>query len=385
MKRARVALGILVFGSVAAIAIAGDQTTRIYQKGALYGVVLDSAGKPVKGATVALQRMDGKILGWSTTNAEGLYALPVDPKIALNLYSHHKNLLAQCVDAVGDVAMLPVRAVGNVVTQPGQTVRSAAASVASGTAAPLVGQTMRASLPTPTPSEMSKEAGGAATYTALGGTPPQAPPPTAPGKTTLLVSASGFKSARLQPTAYWMAGEVQSKTMPIGLQAWVETVKIVPAAAKEEGAVQPEALTIGGSSVEPKLAPVGSAITISCQLSAAPDPGRPIRVFAREAGRNTIVELKPAADHKSYTGVMTIDAKASPGETTISIGALRAAPVEVRLDPKKGDPIPEFCKRVDEMSAKKPYAYDPLIMGAVNREDIKITILKATPTAPPKQ
>lgn len=385
MRIARISLGILALTALTLPTFAKDQTTQIYAKGAIYGIVLDSAGKPVKDATVALQRRDGKILGWCKTNDKGEYALPADPKVALNLYSRHKNLLEQCANAVGDVAMIPVRAVGSVVTQPGQTVRSAAASVASGTPAPLVGQTMAASVASQTtPSQLSKAAGGAATYTALGGTPPKPPPVATPGKATILVSAAGFKAAQLQPTAYWMSGPVESKTIPVGLQAWVEAVKLAPLAAKEEGVIQPQALTITGTTVEPKLAPAGSPITITTQLSTPPDPSRPIRVFAREAGRNTVVELKAGVDQKTYTGTMTIDPKAALGETTISIGVLRVDPVEVKLNPKKPDPLPEFCKRLEEMSAKKPYVYDPLTMGAANREDIKITVLKAAPSAPPK-
>jgi len=107
-------------------------------------------------------------------------------------------------------------------------------------------------------------------------------------------------------------------------------------------------------------------------------------VFAREAGKNTVVELSPGDDGKTYSGQMTIDPKAVVGDTTISIGALRVDPVEVKLNPKKADPLPEFCRRLDEMSAKKPYVYDPLTMGAANRADVKVTVLAPNPSAPPK-
>lgn len=388
MKRARTAVAIAALAALVSAGAAAEQKTRIYQKGVLYGTVLDTAGKPVAGATVALQRQDGKILGWCTTNAQGQYALPVDPKVALNLYSHHKSLLEQCANAVGEAAMIPVRAVGSVVTQPGPTVRSAASSVASGTPAPLVGETIATGLPAQTAGQAAGQtaqaAGGAAAYTALGGTPPPPPPKTNPGKATILISAKGFKDAQLQPTAFWMAAPVESKTTPIGLQAWLETVKIAPTAAKDECAVQPQALSIASATVEPSNVPAGKIVTITAVLSAPPDASRPIRVFAREAGKNTVVELTPGADHKTYTGQMTIDPKAAVGETTISIGALRTDPVEVKLNPKKGDPLPEFCRRLDEMSAKKPYVYDPLTMGAANRQDVKLNVLSAAPSAPPK-
>jgi hypothetical protein len=181
-----------------------------------------------------------------------------------------------------------------------------------------------------------------------------------------------------------MAAPVASKTAPVGLQAWLEAVKVMPTAAKEECVVQPDAFVLTGTSVEPKLVPAGKTIKISTVLNSVPEASRPVRVFAREAGKNTVIELAAGADHKTYSGVMTIDPKAAVGATTITIGVLRAAPVEVKLDPKKPDPLPEFCRRLSEMSAGKPYIYDPLIMAAANREDVKITILSPAPSAPAK-
>lgn len=357
----------------------------MYEKGALYGVVVDERGKPVKEATVALQRRDGRILGWCITDEEGEYAIPVDPKVALNLYDHHKGLLERCAGAVGDVAMMPVRAVASVVTRPGPAMRSAAASVASGSPAPLIGH-MVAGLGSPAKGKRtSKDAGGVQAYTELEGTEPPPPPSTVPGQASILVSANGYKSAQYVPTTYWLAERVKSKTMPIGLQAWVETVRLSPTNSTDDGDVLIKALSISESTVEPKVVPAGKTVTLRCIVSPVPTKDRPIRVFARENKKDTVVELKPESDGRTYSGVLTIDPKAGEGETTITLGALRADPVEVTFDPKKADPLPEFCRRVDEMSADKPYAYDPLTMASVNREDLRITILKAAPSTPSRR
>jgi len=372
------ALAHVIFGLLALAS--PDQNTRIYEKGALYGVVVDARGKPVKDATVALQRRDGKILGWCITDEEGEYAIPVDPKVALNLYNHHKSLLEQCGSAVSDVAMMPVRAVASVVTRPGPAVRSAAASVATGSPAPLMGH-MASGMGSPKKgSRASKDPAGAPTYTALGGTEPPPPPSTVPGQASILVSADGFKSAQYLPNTYWMADRVKSKTMPIGLQAWVETVRLSPANTREDGEVMLQAITISRSTVEPKIVPAGKSVTIRCTVYPSLVKDRPIRVFARENKKDTVVELMQEADGRTYSGILTIDPKAGEGESSISIGALRADPVEVSFDPRKPDPLPEFCRRVDEMSADKPYAYDPLTMASVNREDLRITILRAAPS-----
>ena len=83
---------------------------------------------------------------------------------------------------------------------------------------------------------------------------------------------------------------------------------------------------------------------------------------------------------------MTLDPKTPVGDTTVSIAALRAEPVEVKLDPKKADPLQEFVRRLDDMRADKPYQYDPRIMASENRIDLKLTVLdakKGTATALP--
>ena len=90
-----------------------------------------------------------------------------------------------------------------------------------------------------------------------------------------------------------------------------------------------------------------------------------------------MTELKPGtgANSNLFEGALTLDPKTPAGETTITLAALRADPVEVRLDKHKPDPLIEFIRRLDDMQANKPYEYDPRIMASENCLDVKVTVL----------
>jgi hypothetical protein len=376
-------------------------STAEFRNGVLYGHVLDVDGKPLPGVTVALQDPAGKVVAWTKTNAQGEYALAADPMNALHLRaSARRGLLEQCARAVGDVAMAPVKVVGNAVVNPGQTVKSAFVSVATGTPAPLVGQVIAPAFTDKSvPNQTAKQAREVAAKTAVGeGPAPKGKkPPVDKGEATLLVSAPNFKEARVKAGAYWLEGPGTDKTKPLGMQAWLDTIKLAPTAGDKKSDIVPEALMLTEPMIDQTLLPAGAPVKIKVKLQCPPGPDHKVRVFAREARKDTVVELTPqeGGDKNVYLGVLTLDPKTPAGETTVSIAALRAAPVEVKLDPKKADPLTEFVRRLDDMRADKPYQYDPRIMASENRIDFKLTVLDAkkgteaalpsSPTATPKK
>ena len=376
-------------------------STAEFRNGVVYGRVLDLDGKPLPDATVALQDPNGKVMTWTKTNAQGEYALAADPMNALHLRpSARRGLLETCARAVGDVAMAPVKAAANIVVNPGQTVKSAAVSIATGTPAPLVGQAVAPMLKDKNvPDRTAKQVRETAVKTAVGDGPtPRGKKPLADkGEAYLLVSAPNFKEARVKAGAYWMEGAVTDKTKPLGMQAWVDTVKLAPAAGDKKSDVVQEALTLTEPTLDQPLLAAGAPLKIKVKLLSPPGPDHKVRVFAREAHKDTVVELTPqeGADKSIYVGTLTLDPKTPTGDTTISVAALRAEPVEVKLDPKKADPLQEFVRRLDDMRADKPYQYDPRIMASENRLDLKLTVLDAkkgtaaaqpstTPAAPKK-
>jgi len=376
-------------------------STAEFRNGVLYGHVLDVDGKPLPGATVALQDPSGKVVAWTKTNAQGEYALAADPMNALHLRaSARRGLLEQCARAVGDAAMAPVKVVGNAVVNPGQTLKSAFVSVATGTPAPLVGQVIAPTLTDKTvPDKTAKQAREVAAKSVVGeGPAPKGKKPVVDkGEATLLVSAPNFKEARVKAGAYWLEGPSTDKAAPLGMQAWLETIKMAPTAGDKKSDVVQEGLTLTEPVIEQTLLPAGASVKIKVKLQCPPGPDHKVRVFAREAHKDTVAELLPqdGADKSIYVGSLTLDPKTPAGETTVSVAALRAEPVEVKLDPKKADPFNEFVRRLDDMRGEKPYQYDPRIMASENRIDFKVTVLDtkkgtgaalpSSPTVPPKK
>lgn len=365
-------------------------TTQEFRKGALYGHVLDTDGKPVPKAMVALQDKSGKVLAWTKTNDQGEYAIAIDPMTALQLRaSRRRGLLEQCVRAVGDVVTAPVKIVGSAVTNPGKTAGSAVVSVASGTPAPLVAQTVVPVIGDKAiAGETSKSAGGAAASVVVGQSPTSPKPVVEKGEAILQVSAPNFKEARGNAGVYWLEGPCTDKDRPMGMQAWLETVKLAPATTDKASEIVQEALTLTEPMADPTLILPGGTVKLKVKLQSPPGPEHPVRVFAREARKNIVTELmaQPGADKNVFVGTLTLDPKTPVGETVLSIAALRAEPVEVQLDKKKADPLIEFVKRLPDMQANKPYEYDPRIMASENRVDIRLTVLdakKQTPTTPP--
>ena len=80
---------------------------------------------------------------------------------------------------------------------------------------------------------------------------------------------------------------------------------------------------------------------------------------------------------------MTLDRTCSLGDATICIGALRAEPVEVKLNAKNNAALFRFVRRLDSMQAGQPYGYDPMVMASENRMDVKITVLSPKSETPP--
>lgn len=357
-----------------------------FRNGILLGRVVDQAGKPVPNAVVALQDPNGKVTAWTRSNDKGEYALAADPKVALHLLpSRRRGLLEQCIRAVGDVVMAPVKIAGGAVANPGHTTESAAISVASGTPGPLVAASIVTTPDRHTAAQTEKEARAMAARSAFGEGPYSAEnrKKGTKGQAQLLVGCNGFKDARLVAAAYWMEPPTADKQNPLGEQAWLETIKLAPTADKAKSDVTPEAVMLSDPLAQPTLSPPGQPVQLQVKLKTPPTPDHSIRIFAREKTKNVAVELLPKqGDPTLFVGSLPLDKNTPPGDTTICIAALRQEPVELRLDPKKNDALLEFVRRLDDMRPDKPYEYDPRIMASENRLDVKVTVLPPKSESP---
>ena len=87
-------LTVVLAGAAAWPAAARRAPGADFQKGALYGKVIDAAsGKPVANATVAIEDRHGKVVAWTKTDAQGEYAVAADALKLLQLHpSRHRGL-----------------------------------------------------------------------------------------------------------------------------------------------------------------------------------------------------------------------------------------------------------------------------------------------------
>lgn len=362
-----------------------------FSKGVFYGKVLDTVtGKPVPDATVALTDKDGKVITWTKTNANGEYALAADCMKCLNLRpSHRRGLLEQVAKAVGDVVMAPVKVAADVVKNPVATAKNVAVSAASGNPLPVAAQVASPIIDPVKDPKAAKDATvqqlkTAAAQTALGEKPAGSDKRDTPGRgeVFLAVTAPNYTDIKGKAGAYWLEPsdaeakkEPEKGAKPYGLRAWLETAKLAPtSAAGKKSEITQEALLLADPHLEPALVPAGGVLKLNVKLQMPAGDTRRVRLFAREGKKKTAVELT-SKDNIQYFGEMRLDPKLPAGSTTITFVALRSEPIEVKLDQKKGDPLLEFVRRLDDLDPEKPYAYDPRIMATENRFDLPCTVL----------
>jgi hypothetical protein len=366
-----------------------------FRKGALYGAVVDTTtGKPIPDATIGVLAPDGKVLGWTKTNAEGKYAIAADTFAVLHLRpSHRRGLLEQICRSVGEIVTAPVRVAVGAVSRPGETLKSAAEATIMGNPTPLATQVANSltDKARSTPIDAEKSARQAACHEIFSerqAAKKAKKPGLCPGELSLAVSAPGYKDLKSPAGAYWMEPPVEEKKKTkLGVQAWLETVRLAPAqAGDKKSEVAQEALLLADPQVEPVLAPPGATVHLSVRLKNPTGFGPKVRIFAREKKKDTVAELT-AADPKQpelFTGSLTLDKGLAVGETQIAIGVLRTEPLEVKIPKAKEDPLLKFAGRLDELEAGKPFDYDPRIFACENRLDLTINILdprQATPAA----
>lgn len=376
-----------------------------YRQGGLCGQVVDvTTGKPIAGATVAMEDASGRVLAWTVTNKDGDYVLPADPLTCLHLRpSKGKGLLQKVCDACGAILMAPVRVAGTaveVVKQAAspQAIENVAVAAATGDPLPVIGQAEQTALNTLRDVQQngltnSKAEAVRSSFASTRATRTKPPKQTLqPGQALIAVEAPNYDMERGPSAEYWMEPPVLTSIGPVGPLAWLQTVKLAPVNGKAKCAMGSECVKLAEGSAVPSLAPAGSSVKVTATLQGPPELLPEIRVYARVNTTRGAAELKPdKAGSATYTGSLPIDPKAATGPATIGIIALRAQPLDLRLKPSKQDPLLLFVQRMSDLDPKRPFEFDPRIMAAQNRLELDLTILGAgqhvptstiTPAAP---
>lgn len=362
--------------------------------GAFAGQVVNTdTGKPIPDATVAIRDRKGKIVAWSKTDAQGHYKIPMDCLKTLQLQpSRHRSLLAKVAGGVHQAVMLPVKVVvgtakvatnvakETVVTGIAGTANSVIASAATGTPAPLAAHVVGATIGA-VRSNVAGSSRQTAVHTVLGdreSSPKHSRAALLPGEVEIQVSAKDYKEGRGKAGAYWIAPASTTGAPLNGPQAWLEPVKLAPAAGAKKSEVADAAVLLSDPHLDPAMATPNSTLKIDVKLAMPAEPKMDIRIFAREEKKHTIAELKPGANGV-WAGELQLDPKEPLGDTKVSIVALHTDPVEVHLSARKDDPLMEFARQMDSLDPSRAYDFDPRIMASENRLDVAVTILNPIP------
>ena len=344
------------------------------REGALYGRVTDLAtGKPVAGAIVALKDKDAKTVAWTQTGADGAYTLAAPVLKVLQLQpSRRRGLLEKAVAACVSVAKAPVTVARAVLgANPLETARTIVAGVAGGplgivgAAATTLGKTVKdrakdAVIKNLTSSRVTAEKalGGSDTLT--------------PGQIYVTVSAPQYKELKGKAGAYYL----ESAHDDVGVGAYLESVELAPAASAKASSIHAAAIELSDLHLDASVVPAGKSVHLTVKLNAPDAKLIKARLFAREDGKGTVVELLPEPGGV-YAADLPLDPDMPSRDLSVSVVALRAEPIEVKMPKgdKSGDPLPIFAEQLDELHPDKPFDFDPRIFAAENRLDTTITVL----------
>ena len=389
---ARIVLLFMVIGPAV-----GDERRAVeFRDGAFSGKVVDAAsGKPIAGATVALRDRSGAVVAWTKTEAEGRYTVAAPTLKLLQLQpSRRRGLLASLVRGVGQVVAAPVKIAGAAVSgaaavvkeiKPVETAKAAAVSAVTADPTPVAAQ-VAGSAAKAVREKAEKKARETAARSVLGerqaASEKKEREKLLPGEVFLSISAPGFQDLQGKAGAYWLEPAAPSGDTPMGPRAWLETAKLAPTGSDKKSEIEGVALQLAEPQLEPSLAPPGAPVKLRVRLQRPAGQPLNVRVFAREDRMRKVVELK-LQEENLFAGELVLDPRTSPGDTTVTLVALKAEPVEVDLKESKEDPLLHFAERLDDLDADKPYEFDPRIMASENRLDLKLTILDPEKATPP--
>jgi len=366
----------------------------VFKDGAFYGTILDAAtGKPLAGATVAVEDDKGRVVAWSKTDAQGQYAIPGNALKTLRLKpSKGRGLLASIAHGMDAVAMAPVKVVGaaaglatdvvkSTVRGAADTAKAAAISAAVGNPAPLAAQLTGSMLRSMKGNAAQEAKSRAASKLSGGDKGKKKPDPVQPGQVIIAASAPGYQEIKDVASAYWLDPPEFVANQETGPWAWLETVKLAPDQGKAKASVENDAVTLSDGHLDPGMAANGTSLDVSVKLHAPPGLSPDVRVFARE-NRDRIVSELERQPNDVYTGKLQLDPKSHAGETSVTFVALHAEPVDIRLQKGKSDPLVEFVRQLDDLDPTKTYDFDPRIMASENRLVLPLTVLDAGKGAP---
>lgn len=325
------------------------------------GRVLDTQGRPLANATIAIYDDKNKVVDYAKTDENGDYAVAV-PRRVLHLDKKRTNFLTQVFSGV-------TRFVGGAAEFVASPVRAGARAITAGQAANVTDPLTRGGI----------VAGGVVVDQVLSiVTPNSRPKPTVqeerkmPGALVIKAVAPDRKDLIGVAKVYWMqqetfkAGGKQSRTVA----AWLDPVRLASVSSEAPSIVSSEYLHFTGARLQPSIAEVGQKVRIIATLPAPPEPAIYPVVVARNERTGQMWELE-YVEAGVYEGEITVDKKFPKDDQIISILAYASKDTK----PGRRKEVEDSLKRAGLWDIKKPYRYDPLLVVSRNRADLTLTVV----------
>lgn len=327
------------------------------------GRVLDSAGRPVPNALVAVYDDHNRVEDYAHTDKNGNYALSIKPEMLHLPRSGGGGFLAQVFGTVGHL----VGGVADFVSNP---LRAGLHAAAGTVAATMVDPLSRGGI---------AAASVVLDQTLFAVTDPHPPKPEQARKEpgALLVKAVANNRNGLVAVArvYWMQDnvfELDGQTHKTRL-AWVDPLELTSYNSSANSRVEGHYLTFSSARLEPALAERGQPITISAVLDTPPAPDTSIIVAARDARTGKIWQLHK--QHGVYEATFTIDKSFPNNDQVISVIAYPAS----QQSPGRRKDTEAAILRSGLWNPAKLFVYNPLLVASRNRADLTLTVLSVHP------
>jgi hypothetical protein len=325
------------------------------------GRVLDTDGKPLANALIAVYDDRNKVVDYTRTDENGDYALAV-PRRVMHLDKRRRDFFTEvfsgmtrfvggAAEFVSDPLRAGVRAITSRQSQNTDNALTRGSIAAGGSAVDQVLQMMTPrSRPQPTIQEERKM----------------------PGALVLKAVAPDRKDLIGVAKVYWMqqetfkAGGKQTRTVA----AWLDPVQLAPVSASHSSTIGSEYLHFASARLEPSIAEVGQRVRIIATLPAPPEPRIYPVVVARNNRTGQMWELE-YVESGIYEGEFVVDKKFPRDDQHISILAYASKDTQ----PGRRKDVESALQGAGLWDVKKPFRYDPLLVVSRNRADLTLTVV----------
>ncbi len=325
------------------------------------GKVLDTRGRPLRGAYIAVYDDSNRVIDYARTDSEGEYALAV-PRHLLHLdHGHGKGFVAEVFSGV-------TRFVGGAAEFVANPVRSGLHAVTNAEAAL-------------DPNILDKGAiagGGAVVDQVLFAVTPRQKRKVPleerkkPGSLLLKVIAQDQSDVVGVGHIYWMQEETFRGGGHTGktLAAWLDPVHLEAADTDTPSKIDGSYLRFTNTRLEPSIAEPGQTVRIITRLPMPPTPEIHVIVVARNSRTGQKWELKQDNDGY-FTGEFEVDKRFPRDDQKIYLLAYGA-------DERHPGRRPHAEAAIDHeglWDPRKPFIYDPVLVASRSRAEVTLTVV----------